>query len=429
MHIAVCGHIAGSDVQAYLDEGAAPAPAGYAGAPLTGILIGELLRLGHRVTGVTTDSSLPLDGGAVRMAGPNFSFIVCPARRRAWRPNGWRLGRAVDLFAFERRQVRQALVGAAPDIVHVHWSYEFALAALAQSAPHLITCHDSPATVLRHTRSFYRAVRYLMAQRVFRLGREFSTVSDYMARELRKPLGHLPQVVPNPVADYVITSGSPRPASRSRKIAMVCNGWTAFKNPEPALLAFAQWRQTERDAELHLFGADFGRGEKAQKWVEARGLGDGMAFHGAMPHRQLIASLSGLDALLHPSLEESFGVALAEAMALGLPVVAGRCSGAVPWVMGVGVGGQCEAGVLVDVRSSGAILRALEQLFDAGYEARSSAGVERARIHFSATQVAGLYLTRYASVLGLPHVTVDDGTVSESADAQRGPNQFVAGAR
>jgi glycosyltransferase involved in cell wall biosynthesis len=399
MHIAFTGHIAGADVQAYLHEGAGTAPLGYFGAPLTGILIGELLRLGHRVTGITTDSQLPLDGGPVRLEGPNFSLVVCPARPRAWRPNGLRLGRAVDLFAFERRQIQQALIAAAPDIVHVHWSYEFALAAIAQPAPHLITCHDSPAVVLRYTRSFYRALRYLMAQRVFRRGREFSTVSDYMARELSGPLGHLPQVIPNPVAPYVLSLGREHPAPTSRRVAMVCNGWDRRKNPEPALRAFALWRATEPRAELHLYGAGFGEGEAAQAWTRAEGLTAGLYFHGQTPHRKLVTALDEMDALVHPALEESFGVVLAEAMAIGLPLVAGRDSGAVAWVMGADENGLSDAGLLVDVRSAPAIAEALQTLFDNGYPARSQAGIKLANSNYGPAAVAHAYLQRYERIL------------------------------
>ena len=400
MHIAFVGPIAGGDIGEYLHADGKLVPRGYLGAPLTGALIGELLRLGHRVTGITTDPQLPLGGGPVRLEGPNFSFVACPARPNAWRPNGLHLGRVVDLFGFERRQISRAIIDAAPDIVHAHWSYEFALAALAQTAPHLITCHDSPGVVLRYTRSAYRALRYLMASYVFRRGQEFSTVSDYMARELSKPLGHLPQVIPNPVADYAIARGRPHLAGKSRRVAMVCNGWERRKNAEPALRAFGLWRQVEESAQLHLYGADFGPGQNAQRWAEQHGVSAGMSFHGVVGHRELVASLSEMDALLHPSLEESFGVVLAEAMALGLPVVAGRDSGAVPWVMGADANGRCEAGVLADVRDPQAIRVALGTLFDSEYEGRSIAGLARARGEFSASSVVKLYEARYLEIIG-----------------------------
>ena len=403
MHVALAGPIAGNDVREFLhaaDRGRVPQ--GYLGAPLTGILIGELLRLGHRVTGITTDTALPLSGGPVRHEGPGFTFVVCPARPRAWRFNGRRLGRVLDFFAVERRLLSRVMTEAAPDIVHAHWSYEFAQAALEQPAPHLITCHDSPTQVLKYSRSPYRALRYLMARRVFRLGREFTVVSDYMARELAPFLGHLPQVIPNPVAEHVLALGRPRPGSASRRVAMVCNGWSRIKNPEPALRAFSLWRSSEPSAELHLFGADFGAGETAQRWALAQGVAEGLHFHGRLPHRQLVSALADMDALLHPGLEESFGVVLAEAMALGLPVVAGRHSGAVPWVMGADADGRSQAGILADVESDSALAVALKELFDTQYGFRSLSGLARARNSFSPRGVIKAYVARYAAVLETP---------------------------
>jgi glycosyltransferase involved in cell wall biosynthesis len=398
VHILIAGCIAGDDVRPYLHASADPVPQGYAGAPLTGILIGELLQRGHRVTGLTTDASLPLAAGSVSLDGPGFRFVACPARRRAWRFNGHHLGRAVDQFALERRALARAIAAAAPDIVHAHWSYEFALAALDQTAPHLITCHDSPAVVLRHARNAYRTVRYLMARQVFRRGREFSAVSDYLARALTPAIGHLPEVVPNPVSPKVLALGCVRPRGSTRRVAMICNGWGARKNPEPALRAFARWRHDIPTAELHLFGDGFGPAGIAQRWAEAHGVAQGLRLHGRLPHAELLTALAGMDVLLHPALEESFGVVLAEAMGLGLPVIAGRDSGAVPWVVGAGATGVSDCGVLTDVRSDVALARALADVFDEHYEVRSAAGISRVKALFSAQGVATQYLRRYAEV-------------------------------
>lgn len=401
MHIALVGPIAGADVRGLLD-GDSPIPQGYLGAPLTGIIVGELVRLGHRVTAITTDSELPLAGGAVRREGKNFSFTVCPARPRAWAFNGQHLGRVVDFFATERQAITEALKTAGPDIVHAHWSYEFALAALNQPAPHLITCHDAPAVVLRFTRSPYRALRFLMARQVFRKGREFTTVSDYMAAELAHALGHTPQVIPNPVAAHVLALGRDRKAGASRCVVMVCNGWDRRKNAEPALRAFELWRSREPSAELHLFGADFGSGEKAQRWAESEGIAGGMYFRGRLPHCDLVEVLSQMDALIHPALEESFGVVLAEAMALGLPIVAGRESGAVPSVMGADAAGKSAAGLLTDVRSPSALAQALVEVFDDGYEAKSAFGRQMANNLYAPLAVTQAYISRYQNILQAP---------------------------
>jgi len=141
-------------------------------------------------------------------------------------------------------------------------------------------------------------------------------------------------VVPNPVDTLAVALGKARPHPVRPQIAMVCNGWGVWKNPEPGLIAFKQLQQQDPTVQMHLYGADFGPGQIAEQWCSAQGIKQGLHFHGALPHHQLLQELNKHDLLLHTSIEESFGMVIAEAMALGLPVVAGESSGAVPWVVG-----------------------------------------------------------------------------------------------
>jgi hypothetical protein len=93
------------------------------------VLIGELLRQGHQVLGITVDYRL---GGQAPVVarGPGFELHVLPGRLRAWRFNGWQPGRALDAFRVERQALVATLAALRPDVVHAHWTYEFALAAL-----------------------------------------------------------------------------------------------------------------------------------------------------------------------------------------------------------------------------------------------------------------------------------------------------------
>lgn len=400
LHIGIAGPIATEHIAAYLDGGGAQLPVGYSGAPLTGVLIGELLRRGHRISAFTTTLGLPPGSQPLVAHGEGLAVYYCPVRRSAWRPNGYYPGRALDFFARERASLAGAIRAAAPDLVHAHWTYEFALAALDSDLPHLITCHDDPWAVLRFTRSPYRLVRYFMAYQVFRRARALTAVSRYMADAVRArarvPIG----VVPNPLAEHVLASGHIRSAPATRRIGMVCNGWDRRKNPQPALLAFARFRMRHPTAELHCFGHDFGLGQIAQRWAQQHGVAVGVVFHGPVPHRDLIGHLDRLDLLLHPAREESFGVVIAEAMALGLPVVAGRASGAVPWVIGQGELPEPLPAVLVDVTRVEALEQALEQAFGADYCARSAGGYARARARFSAAAVTDAYFAHYLALVG-----------------------------
>jgi glycosyltransferase involved in cell wall biosynthesis len=400
LHIGIAGHIATEHVADLLACDASAMPKGFAGAPLTGVLIGELLKQGHKVSAFTTDSSIYPQTDVIKATGPNFDFYICPERRRAWRFNKYRPGRAIDGFAYEREQLLNTIKMANPDIIHAHWTYEFALAAIKTGIPHLITCHDVPALVLRYTRSPYRAIRYLMARQVFHKGEHFSAVSPYMAAAVKHYTKIPIDVVPNPLADYVLVRGRPRTAPEIKRIGIICNGWNDLKNPRPALLAFAKIHSTQPSSELHLFGFDFGVGERAQQWCQKQGLTKGMVFHGAIPHKKLIKQLNDLDLLLHPALEESFCVVIAEAMALGLPIVAGKHTGAVPWVVGIDetTNNPCCA-VLTDVSDSAAITSAIEEAFDQHYPERSASGYARARQMFASNVISESYMALYREVM------------------------------
>lgn len=397
MHIAIVGPIASADLSGLLNEEIAGLPQGYEGAPLLATLATELLARGHRVTAITLSTDISLDRpDPVRSVHGNFEVIYCPMRSRAWRPNGFRPGRIVDLYAFERRRLRHAIEMVNPDVVHAHWAYEFSLAALASGLPHVITCHDSPYGVARFfskekpTRSLYRWLRVLMARKTLREAKCVTTVSPYMRDEVQPLTRARIEVVPNPVDTLALSLGQERIVPRTIRIAMVCNGWSERKNPQPALRAFAQFRKANPRAELHLYGHDFGVGQIAEHWARQQGAEAGMIFCGVLPHHRLLHAMSGTDLLLHPALEESFGMVVAEAMALGLPVVAGKTSGAVPWVLGA-------AGALCDVCNANDIYRAMVEVIEPGAYLRSSqSGRLRVREEFTQGTVATAYLSAYS---------------------------------
>lgn len=96
-----------------------------------------------------------------------------------------------------------------------------------------------------------------------------------------------------------------------------------------------------------MFGEGFGSGEAAMEWAERRGLAENVVFVGSLLHGELQSRIAAeVDVLVHPSLEESFGMVLVEAMALSIPVIAGERSGGTRYVLDEG-----RAGILTDVRS------------------------------------------------------------------------------
>jgi len=403
MHVAIVGPVATADIRHLLDDETSNLPAGYSGAPLLVTLIAELLRRGHRVTALTLSWGMPLDWRQpVHAKSGNLEMVFVPMRRRAWQPNGGRLGRVLDLYAFERRGLQYAIEQAAPDVVHAHWSYEFAWAAQGSGLPTLITCHDSPFLVARMsswsrpTRSAYRWLRAGMAWHVLRHATHVTAVSPYMQAQAQ-PLCKCPiTVVPNPLPHTLSDTPGQRvrqPDQYAPVLAMVANGWDKRKNPAPALQAFSRLRIHKPGARLRMYGADFGPGEKAEQWARQHGVAEGMEFIGRVPYGRLLDELADADVLVHSSLEETFGMSIAEAMALSIPVVGGAHSGAVPWVVGMG-------GVLTDVTSAAAIEQAILDLLDVPERYRAAAAAARARVreHFTVAKVADAYEAIYQQI-------------------------------
>lgn len=399
MHIGITGPIATADIADVLDGRTADLPKGYEGAPLLGSLIRELLARNHTVTAFTTSNDMDLSAPDRIATHGRFKIVYCPLRPQAWRFNGLELGRILDLYRLERNRLQHAIQDAAPDVIHAHWAYEFSLAALATGLPHVITSHDSPLTVARlnsfrkPTISLYRWLRVPMALRALRKAQRVTTVSPYMQTQIAGLVQGQLTVVPNPVDVGALKLARTRTAPAVPRIAMICNGWDARKNPMPGLLAFSKLQQTVPGAELHLYGHDFGPGQTAQAWCQTKGLGQGFHFHGPQTHAQVLSALNTMDLFLHTSLEESFGMVLAEAMAMGIPVVAGDASGAVPWVVG-------PHGELCNVRNPSSVYAALQRALEPQrYQKLSASGTQAVRERFSVHRVTNDYLRLYAQAI------------------------------
>lgn len=398
MHIGIAGPIATENIAHLLGSDAAALPLGTGGAPLLATLITELLTRGHQVTAFTTTGGDPQPGyGALRAEGERFTIHYVPVRPRAFRPSGGYLGRAADCFRAERLGLKRAICEAKPDVIHAHWTYEFGLAAIASGLPHIITCHDAPQVVLRYMPNLYRLMRYFMGRRCLSRAGYLTAVSPYMrdkvAHYARVPI----TVVPNPLPPRLTGRKidlSRLPDIHAPRLAMVANGWGPLKNPQPAMRAFARLHARVPGARLWLYGADFGSGQMAEQWAQRENIAAGMEFVGPTPYARLLDELASADVFLHPSLEESFGMSVAEAMVLGIPVIGGVRSGAVPWVIG-------EGGLVTDVRSEYAIETALDTLLNVleEYSRRRRAAVARARRVFSVSHIADTYLGHYSEAI------------------------------
>ncbi len=318
MKIGVCGPIDTRPLMPYLDAGAEAMPAGMGGASVVALVRGAL-ESGWRVTVFSLDSSL---GEELIATGPRLKICMGPYRPRH---------RARDLFAAERRYLAAAIARERPDAVHAHWTYEFALGALESGLPAVITAHDRPLQILRWDHSPYRLVRTLMARIVTRRARCLTAVSEPVAAHYRRYFGWrgpLP-VIPNCLEPEWFEAPDAAVPREGLTFAGVLTGWGPLKNGATLLEAFAAVRRDLPGTRLLLFGYGHGPGEEAERWALRRNLCAGVEFIGQIERRELRKQLRVADVLVHPSREESYSMAVAEAMAAGLPVIALPGSGGI----------------------------------------------------------------------------------------------------
>ena len=390
MHIGILGPIATHDLLPPAAPGTRPHPRGREGAPLVSILIREYIARGHHVLAITHDNELDDDAPPFVHTSPGLTLVVVPCRSHTFRPNGRRLGRATDFFRFERQQMLAVLQQYRPEVVHAHWTYEFALAGLAYDPQTLVTVHDNAWTIFRYVRTLNRLVHLLLARYVFSRGHWFTAVSPYMAGSVQPWTRAKVAVVPNPIA-IPERSGPPKAPLARPVICVVVNGeWDDYKNNPKALLAFKAVHQQHPQAELWAMGTAFKPDGGAPAFCQEHGIANVVLF-GRIPHSLVLEKIAASTLVLHTSLEESFGMVLAEAMAHGVPVVAGQASGAVPWVVG-------EGGLLVDVTNVEAIAEAvLHLLADPALYARLSArAAAQVAERFALHNIVDQYLAQYA---------------------------------
>ena len=402
MRIALLGPIGSASVARLLDPPGQGLPIGNSGAPILGTLIESLLRRGHRVDAFTIAYGEAVPPHGLRAQGPGFSICYLPGRAHTLRFSGFELGRALDACGAERKALVGALGRGTYDVIHAHWLYEYAAAALDQSSvPTVITAHDEPARVLRYMSSLYRLSRFAMAVRVLREAPQLTAVSPYLKQALSRYRAGEVHVVPNPLPPHV--AACPGYARRlgpedAIRVGMVLNGWSRLKNAKKAMRAFAAILPTlPAGSALQMIGADYAQGGPAQRWAEDKGIATGLQFLGELPHGAALQCIAEFHVLLNPSREESFGVVIAEAMALGIPVVAGRRSGAVPWLLANGA-----AGSLVDVESAESIAVGLldcVQSLRSGDEVARDFARQRARNLCDADRVAAGYEAVYSQAI------------------------------
>jgi glycosyltransferase involved in cell wall biosynthesis len=201
-------------------------------------------------------------------------------------------------------------------------------------------------------------------------------------------------VVPEPIDlgewRRLFAAAPPRPVPARPTVLAVARMYPR-KRLEDLLEAAALLRS--RVPGLHVRIVGEGPESPRLQGIHARlGLGETVVFLGAVTRSTLAVEYRRADCFCLPSVQEGFGLVLAEAMAAGLPVVACR-AGAVPEVVA-----DRRTGLLVNPRSPDELAMALETLLRNNGLARDLGAEGARRVEaFDLTPVAARFLAALPS--------------------------------
>lgn len=304
-------------------------------------------------------------------------------------------GTVYDILA-GKRQIKSLLSQINPDIVHFQGT-TFLAANCEQ--PNVLTIHgiaerdamwDSRWGILRRPK---RLLLKLTEEYGRRLVPHVILISEYVRKFL--PAGNRIQktwLIENPVADsYFDVEWEFEPGR-----IFCCSRIRPLKNILGMIKAFALIAEQFPDAQLRIAGtSDAGYLKACQRQARAEGIRDKVHFLGNIGIKDVQFELSRANCLVVPSFQENAPLSIAEAMAVGVPVVAAEVGG-IPRMIEYG-----KTGFLVDPHDTKNICRTVSKILSDEALALSMGRLakEAAMKRFKASAVCEKTLQAYRDVL------------------------------
>jgi glycosyltransferase involved in cell wall biosynthesis len=318
-----------------------------------------------------------------------FHFISVPGY--AWlRPR-------FSLVAFKTyRKIRDI----SPDLIHCQGNMMLAFSATFIEAPRLFTIHGVVRDELRQRRGWEFISAWLdvllekYAQRHYDA---FICISNYSLRivDTVRPTYSIPNAVRSLFfqgPEHLTPPGNPN--------LVFAGGFAPLKRPSDLLLAHAELRGKFPHLQTLLCGGveDVGYAQDMFKMVSERRI-EGIRFLGSVKQEELADLLKQASSLVVSSAQENTPMVIAEAMAVGVPVVATRVGG-IPDMVRDG-----ETGLLYEPGDVKGLVNCLMKVLSDSFLWKSMSGQAReiARCNYSAGRVAKGTIEAYRRLLNEAH--------------------------
>lgn len=332
------------------------------GATSVNTLVRSLLQEGHTLKVFTICNDIV---NTEVLIGKNIEVYLIPTLLSS-KISGFKHHLLLDAFYVHKR-LSNVIKGEIKnlDVLHAHWTYDFAEACLpfVKEIPVFVTVRDwAPLQYNMQKRIIDKLVWAIKLKKFSKvMGNKdvcYIANSEYT---LGLILSQYPNsqtlVIPNPIKKELVSEVVSNKKEHSF-ISISIDLDEPRKNISSLILAFKQYKEKYNNAELHLVGSINKEGDNYKTW-DKKGLLEGVSFHGKMNHQDIMKLMDGIRVLVHPSLEETFGNVLLEAMARGVICIGGQDAGAVPYVLNHG-----KSGLLCDILKPIEIFEKMDSLND-----------------------------------------------------------------
>jgi len=229
-------------------------------------------------------------------------------------------------FEAEGEEIQAILDKENFDIIHFHepWVPVLSRQILMRSkAINIATFHATPPSTIVSKSLLNIVIPYTKSVLNYIDG--YSAVSDSAAEYVLSLMDEPVTIIPNGINLEIFQPTKITKESNKKKILYL--GRLEKRKAIPYLLeAYNELRKKHDDVELIIAGSGVKRAT-LEKLVLTEGIPD-VTFLGFIPEKQKVALIQSADLYCSPAMYgESFGIVLLEAMALGVPVVAGNNPG------------------------------------------------------------------------------------------------------
>ena len=313
-------------------------------------LIIALIKKGVKVSVFTLDKNI---NKPIILKGKNLDVSIFPLRGKI---------RLLDFYRKELFSLSNAINSSDIQLIHSHWSYEYAMAGLKSNKKTIVSVRDNAFKVLFNSGGLnfvYRFYRLLISYYVILRSKNLVSNSSYIQSFLKSFYFKESELIYNPSDVKIKLDYENYPKLKEvYKFISVNNGFSSLKNVIPLLRAFEVLKKEKKNLTLKLIGYQYEKDGKCYNWCKRNNVNiNGITFVGKLDYNNLIREYKEHHVLVHPSKEESFGNTLIESMAFGLVCIGGIKSGAVPEILKKG-----KCGILVDVYSYESIREGMSKI-------------------------------------------------------------------